>query len=64
MKTIEIIVDPKGGIKVQTKGFSGPECRESSRFIEQALGAKLAETLTPEFYQEQKGDQRLEQSQG
>jgi hypothetical protein len=30
----------------------------------EALGAKLAETLTPEFYQEQKGDQRLEQSQG
>ena len=64
MKTIEIIVDPKGSIKVQTRGFSGSECREASGFIEQALGAQLAETLTPEFYQEQKGDQRLEQSQG
>jgi DUF2997 family protein len=64
VKTIEIIVDPKGSIKVQTRGFSGSECREASGFIEQALGAQLAETLTPEFYQEQKGDQRLEQSQG
>jgi hypothetical protein len=64
VKTIEIVVDPKGGIKVQTKGFIGSECREASRFVEQALGAKLAETLTPEFHQEQKGDQRLEQSQG
>ena len=64
MKTIEIVVDPKGGIKVQTRGFTGSECREASRFVEQALGAKLAETLTPEFYQEQKSDQRLEQSQG
>jgi hypothetical protein len=64
VKTIEIVVDPKGGIKVLTKGFSGSECREASRFVEQALGVKLAETLTPEFYQEQKGDQRLEQSQG
>jgi hypothetical protein len=64
VKTIEIVVDPKGGIRIQTKGFSGPECREASRFVEQALGVKRAETLTPEFYQEQKGDQRLEQSQG
>ena len=63
MKTIEIVVDPKGGIKVQTKGFSGSECREASRFVEQALGAKLAETLTPEFHQEQKGEQTLRQSQ-
>jgi hypothetical protein len=63
VKTIEIVVDLKGGIKVQTKGFSGSECREASRFVAQALGVKLAETLTSEFYQEQKGDQRLEQSQ-
>jgi hypothetical protein len=64
VKIIEIVVDPKGGIKVQTKGYRGSECREASRFIEQALGAKLAETPTPEFYQEQKSDQHLEQSQG
>jgi hypothetical protein len=64
VKFIEIVVDPRGGIKVRTKGFTGQECREASRFVEQALGAKLAETLTPECYQEQKGDQRLEQSQG
>ena len=64
MKTIEIVVDPKGSIKVQTRGFTGSECREASRFVEQALGAKLTETLTPEFHQEQNGDQRLEQSQG
>ena len=64
MKTIEIVVDPKGGTVVRTRGFEGPECREASRFVEQALGAKRAETLTPEFYQEQRPDQRLEQSQG
>ena len=63
MKTIEITVDPKGQSRVETKGFTGGECREASRFVEQALGAKLAETLTPEFHQEQKGEQRLEQSQ-
>ena len=46
MKTIEIIVDPKGQARVETKGFSGGECREASRFVEQALGTRSAETLT------------------
>ena len=37
-KVIEITVDPKGETTVQTKGFAGSECREASRFVEQALG--------------------------
>jgi hypothetical protein len=38
LKTIEITVDPKGQSQVETKGFTGGECREASRFVEQALG--------------------------
>ena len=63
MKTIEITVDPKGQSRVETKGFSGGECREASRFVEQALGVRTAETLTAEFHQGQQADQRLRQSQ-
>ncbi len=63
MKTIEITVDPKGGSKVETKGFSGGECREASRFVERALGARSGETLTAEFHQGQEADQELRQSQ-
>ena len=37
-KIIRVIVGPKGETKIETKGFSGGECREASRFIEQALG--------------------------
>jgi hypothetical protein len=62
MKTIEITVDPKGQTKVETKGFSGPGCREASRFVEQALGQKTAETLTAEFHQGQEARQDLKQS--
>ena len=62
MKTIEITVDPKGGTKVETKGFTGGECREASRFVEQALGARTAEQLTAEFYQSQEARQDLRQS--
>ena len=51
-KTIEITVSPTGETKVETKGFAGSECREASRFIEQALGQQTSEKLTPEFYQQ------------
>jgi hypothetical protein len=51
MKTIEIIITAKGETTVQTKGFQGSVCREASRFIEQSLGQRTAETLTAEFHQ-------------
>ena len=63
MKTIEITVDPKGQSKVETKGFTGGECREASRFLEQALGTRSAETLTAEFHQGQQAAQEIRQSQ-
>ena len=61
-KLSEITVDPKSETKVETRGFTGPECREASRFVEQALGSKTAETLTAEFHQGQALDQDLRQS--
>jgi hypothetical protein len=63
VKTIEITVDPRGGTTVETRGFSGSECREASRFVEQALGSRASERLTAEFYQGQSVDQALRQSQ-
>jgi len=63
VKTIEITVSASGETKVETRGFTGPECREASRFVEQALGRKTAETLTAEFHQGQQACQELRQSQ-
>ena len=51
MSTIEIVVTTAGQATVQTRGFSGPACREASKFLEQALGQCAAEQLTSEFYQ-------------
>jgi hypothetical protein len=63
-KVIRVIVGPKGETRVETKGFSGGECREASRFIEQALGQPVGEQLTPEFYQtEATEQQQIKQSQ-
>ena len=52
MKIIEIVVSPTGQTQVETKGFSGSECRDASRFIEEALGKCTGEKLTGEFYAE------------
>ena len=62
MKIIEITVDAKGQSKVETRGFTGGECREASKFIEQALGQGVEEKLTAEFYQSQASNQQLKQS--
>ncbi len=51
MKTIEILISPKGEVKVQTRGFAGSSCRDASKFIEEALGQRVSEQLTPEFHQ-------------
>jgi hypothetical protein len=55
MKTIEITVSPTGQTRVETKGFSGAECRQASQFVETALGQRTGEQLTAEFYQVQAG---------
>ena len=62
MKCIEITVSPTGQTDVQTKGFSGGECREASRFVEEALGQRVSETLTGEFHQADMQQQVVQQS--
>jgi hypothetical protein len=62
VKTIEITIDPQGRTRVETKGFTGNECREASKFVEDALGQRTAEKLTAEFYQDQQTHQDLRQS--
>jgi hypothetical protein len=62
-KIIRLIVSPTGKAKIETKGFTGPECREASKFLEQALGQPTSEQLTAEFYQSQATGQQIQQSQ-
>jgi len=61
-KTIEIVISPTGETKVETKGFTGSECRDASRFVEVALGQKTAEQTTGEFFQSQQVNRDLRQS--
>ena len=61
LKTIEIIIAPNGQTKVETKGFTGSECRDASRLIEQALGQQASEVLKAEFHQSASAQQQLQQ---
>ncbi len=63
MKTIEIIVSPTGDTTVQTRGFTGASCLKASALIEQALGQRTIEQLTPEFFQVKTESQEHRQSQ-
>ena len=53
MKTIEITVDIQGKSTVETKGFTGGECRHASRFVEDALGIVVNDRTTAEAFQVQ-----------
>lgn len=49
-KTIEITVSSDGSTRVETRGFAGAACQQASRFVEVALGRRIGEQLTEEFY--------------
>jgi hypothetical protein len=56
-KTIEITVQPDGRTTVETRGFVGPECREASRFLQEALGVTTGVKLTAAYHQLAEGKQ-------
>jgi len=62
MKIVQIIVSPTGETQVETKGFTGSDCQQASRFIEQALGSRTDEQLTAEFHQQERAANAQRQS--
>jgi len=60
-RIIEVVVSPKGETTVQTKGYSGADCLQASRFLEQALGIASSDQHTAEFYQQQSTPLQVQQ---
>jgi hypothetical protein len=58
MRTIEVLVSPKGEVTVTTKGFAGSTCQSASQELERALGLRQSERLTSEFYQQQASNEQ------
>ena len=63
MKIIEIIIAPNGQARVETKGFTGSECRQASQFIDRALGQQTGELLKAEFHQTAASQQHIQEGQ-
>ena len=61
---IEIVIDPRGGVRVETKGFTGPSCLAASRFLEEALGERTHQQRTAEFFQSTHPQQHEQQGNG
>ena len=61
MRLIEVTVSPTGETTVQTKGYTGGNCLQASRFIEEALGVSLRDTKTGEYYETAQQQQQVQQ---
>jgi hypothetical protein len=60
-RVIEVTVSPTGKTTIQTKGYTGGECLQASKFLENALGIAASETKTADFYQSATSEQHVEQ---
>jgi len=60
-RIIEVIVSPQGETTVQTKGYSGTDCLQASKFLEQSLGLTVTDRNTAEFYQVEEIRQPIQQ---
>lgn len=60
-RIIEVTVSPQGETTVQTKGYSGADCLQASKFLEQSLGLTVTDRKTGEFYQVEQIKQQVQQ---
>jgi len=58
-KTIEVIVQPDGSLKIDALGFQGADCEKATRFLEQALGRVAGSQKKPEYYRQARREQRV-----
>ncbi|MDP6526961.1 MAG: DUF2997 domain-containing protein [Kiritimatiellia bacterium] len=58
-RTIEVIVDTAGQIKIDAVGFQGADCEKATAFLEEALGQTTARQKKPEYYRQVRRQQRL-----
>ena len=60
-RIIEVTVSPTGETSIQTKGYTGSDCLQASKFLEKALGTVATEQKTPEFFEQAQNDQHVQQ---
>ena len=58
-KTIEVIVNTDGSLKIDAVGFQGADCEKATAFLERALGKPTGKQKKPEFYRSVQRQQRV-----
>jgi hypothetical protein len=58
MKTIDITVDKDGNTTVEANGFSGKDCSDATKIIEQAIGTIKEDRKKAEYYKPSTQKQR------
>lgn len=50
MKSVEVIVSREGTIAIDAIGFTGADCEQATKFLEEALGVKTSHQRKPEYH--------------
>lgn len=59
MKSLKILIAPKGGITVEADGFTGQSCAKATAELLEKLGGQVtSEDPKPEFYEHDQGEQQ------
>ena len=58
-KTIEVVVNTDGGIRIDAVGFKGADCEKATAFLEKALGTVTGKQKKPEYYRQAQREQRI-----
>jgi hypothetical protein len=61
-RTIEVMIAPDGGIRIDAVGFQGADCERATAFLEKALGVTGRKTRKAEYFM--RNTQQQEQKVG
>lgn len=64
MRTIEVLISSTGETTVQTRGYTGADCLQASKWLERSVGTVTTDQRTAEFYQADEARQQLPASGG
>ncbi len=61
MKSVEVIVSADGTIAIDAMGFTGPDCEQATKFLEEALGVEGHRVRKPEYHARRQNHQHQQQ---
>lgn len=59
MKTVEITIDPDGGVTIEATGFKGGSCERATKALEEAMGVAGKRDKKPSYYQQEVSPQKV-----